>query len=142
MPPASADACVVDTHSWLFAATGAHDRLGRRARRVLERATTAYVPAIALWEVAMLAERGRIALDRPLADWLAIASSDAPFAIQALTPAIAARAVAVGAAGFPPDPADRLIYATAGELDVPLLSADGRISAFERSRRDRRVVWD
>lgn len=142
MPPASSGPCVVDTHAWLYAATGAPERLGRRARAALERATTAYVPAIALWEVAMLAERGRISLDRPLADWLATASAAAPFAVQPLTPAIAARTVELSASGFPADPADRLVYATACELGAPLISADRRIGAFDATRRDRRIVWD
>lgn len=142
MPPASTGRCVVDTHAWLFAATGATERLGRGARRTLERATTAYVPAISLWEVAMLAERGRISLDRPLRDWLAMATTAPPFAVQALTPAIAARCLDLGAAGFPPDPADRLIYATACDLEAPLLTADRRIGGFDAKRPARRVLWD
>jgi len=142
MPPADAGSCVVDTHAWLYAATGAGDRLGRRARRMLAQATTAYVPAIALWEVAMLAERGRISLDRPLRDWLAMASTAAPFVVQPLTAGIAATTADLPATGFPADPADRLVYATACDLDVPLLTADRRIRAYEARRRDRRVVWE
>lgn len=102
----------------------------------------ALVPAISLWEVAMLFERGRIRLDRPVDDWLEMATSTAPFTLQPLTARIAATTADLGARGFRPEPADRLIYATATVLDAPLLSADRRMRAFERGRRDRRIVWD
>jgi PIN domain nuclease of toxin-antitoxin system len=51
----------------------------------------------------------------------------------------------LGEEGFHADHADRLIYATARVLDLPLLTGDERIRQFERSRpktRTRHVIWD
>lgn len=141
MPRADA-ACALDTHAWLFAASDGGERLGRRARRLLSSVTTAWIPAISLWEVAMLAERGRINLDRPLDEWLSLATTTPPFALQPLTSGIAAMSAELGAMGFHSEPADRLIYATAVVLDVPLLTADRRIGRFEKGRPARRIVWN
>jgi PIN domain nuclease of toxin-antitoxin system len=41
---------------------------------------------------------------------------------------------------FPGDPADRLIYATARSLRVPLVTKDERVRRFARGG-DVRVVW-
>lgn len=55
-----------------------------------------------------------------------------------ITPAIADAAVALPSS-FPPDPADRLIYALAVEHDLPLVRKD---RAIRESRvRGARVVW-
>jgi len=92
------------------------------------------VPAICQWEVAMLVGHGRIRLDQPTRDWLIVATSVAPFSVHPLTADVAAACVDLGNEGFHADPADRLIYATARVLDLPLVTADERIRQFERSR--------
>ncbi len=72
----------------------------------------------------MLVELGRLRLDRPLADWLALAC----LAVEVLPVSVAvAVEVATLPASFHRDPADRLIVATARVYGLPLLSRDGRI---------------
>ncbi|MFM7247323.1 MAG: PIN domain-containing protein [Actinomycetota bacterium] len=87
---------------------------------------------------------GRLELERPARDWITAAASQAPFAISPLNPDVAVAAAELQREGFHGDPADRMICATARVLDVPLLTADRRILAFDRSlprSRGRRVVW-
>lgn len=48
-----------------------------------------------------------------------------------MPPEVAATCAELGTEGFHPDPADRMIYATARALDLPLVSAESAISAFE-----------
>jgi PIN domain nuclease of toxin-antitoxin system len=43
--------------------------------------------------------------------------------------------------GFHGDPADRLIYATARELGVSLVSKDSKIQDYARERGDVEVLW-
>ncbi len=135
---------VVDTHVWLWAVLEDSERLTRRAVRELERASVAAVPSIAQWEAALLVAEGRLETDRPAREWIATAAVLEPFTIASLTPDIAVEAADLQREGFHGDPADRLIYATARVLDVPLLTGDGRIRDFDRAlprSRGRRVIW-
>ena len=141
----NADACVVDTHTWIWSVTGEAQRIGRRARTTLATATTAYVPAITQWETAQLFASKRIVSDRPITDWLEQAGATLPFQFQPLTAAIAAVSVELALEGFHADPADRMIYATARVLDIPLLTGDTAIRTFELGlpkRARRLVIWD
>jgi PIN domain nuclease of toxin-antitoxin system len=108
-------------------------------------ASTALVPAICVWELAQLVGEGRIRLDRPVLDWVALALAAHPFRLVELSPDIAVAAVELGREGFHADPADRLIYATARAHRAPLLSADRLMRDFEvglGKRVPRLVVWD
>src|SRR5690349_14871069 len=79
---------------------------------------TGMISPITCWEVAMLVEKGRVALDRPLARWVDdLVASEVD--VAELTPAIAAAAGVLD--DFHGDPADRLIYATAAERGLPLI---------------------
>ncbi len=118
---------VVDTHAWLWWQWGDR-RLSVRAGAALDAASEVGVPAICCWEVVLLADRGRIELDRRSLEWLELALSDHATRLLPLTPAIAARAVGFGKA-VPPDPAGRLILATAVEHGAPLVTCDGPITA-------------
>lgn len=100
-----------------------------------------------MWEMALLHARGRVAFHEPdlrIEDWLRTATAD-PFRVVALTPAIAVAAAALEHEGFHRDPADRLVYATARVLDLPLITRDQAIHRFEAGlpKRARRLaVWD
>ena len=84
------------------------------------------VAAISCWEVAMLAEKRRIALDVGTLEWLRQALTISGIKLLELTVEIAARA-----GSLPPDvggdPADRLIVATAIEHGSVLVTKDDRI---------------
>ena len=116
---------VVDTHAWIWWLSDA-TRLGKRARRELETANRVGVPAICCLEVAALAARGRIALDRPPLDWLNDALAVRRVELMALSPAVAVRAAQLPVT-FPGDPADRLIVATALVEGASVVTRDNRI---------------
>jgi PIN domain nuclease of toxin-antitoxin system len=131
---------LLDTHCllWLDQAVA---RMGRRARRLVDAATSAGdlgVSAISFWEVAMLVAKQRLRMSQPLAvwrrEWLQQGVVELP-----LTGAIGIDAALL--AGFHADPADRWIVATARELDAILLTADDRILAWpgRLDRQDGRV---
>lgn len=134
----AADALVVDTHALLWWLAGS-DRLSSTAGRALEAAEAVLVSPISCWEVAMLTAKERVALDRPVATWVAdLVGSGGPAEVAELTPQVAVTAGLL--ADFHGDPADRLIFATAQTLGVPLVSKDRRLhEAGGRERVD--VVW-
>ena len=106
-------------------------RLSRAAERAVEAADELAVAAVSWYELAWLATKGRIAAGVPLRAWLDELSADVRTA--PLTPAIAATAAELSD-GFPPDPADRLIYATAVEHGWRLVTKDRRLREFRHAR--------
>ena len=122
---------VLDTHVLIWAVQG-DARLGPAAARSVEREAKAGgvgVSAITPWEIALLAERGRLRLDRDVGDWIAAALNVPGFRLLPIEPAIAVASVRLPAS-MPADPADRLIVATARHHGAQLLTADRQILDF------------
>ena len=120
-----------DTHVWLWWLSDPR-RLTRRARAAVDAAVAdeaVLVSAISVWEVAMLVERGRLRLRMPVEDWIA-RSEALPF----ITFIPVDNAVAVRSVNLPaplhPDPADRMIVATALLQGCPLVTKDHKLHAF------------
>ncbi len=119
---------LLDTHIllWWFE-TG--DRLTRRERRILTGAgpeAPLLVSDISLWEIATLAELGRIRLALPLRAWLEQATAPPLVRRCGISPAVAAEVAALPPT-FHRDPADRILVATARLLGATLLTRDRRI---------------
>jgi PIN domain nuclease of toxin-antitoxin system len=126
---------LLDTHviHWWSAEP---QRVSRPAREALERADELVVAAISWYELAWLARHERIAVGVPIRSWLqGLASQVRTIGV---TPAIADTAVALPSS-FPGDPADRLIYATAIEQGLRLVTKDRAIRNHEHPRSI--VVW-
>lgn len=125
---------VLDTHAWLWWAASP-DRLSPAAAAAIDAATGLGVSTLSCWEVAMLAERGRIALDRPAAQWVRAAlGADERMRPLPPDPEIAVRAAELGRDGFHGDPADRFIYATARANGATLVTRDEAVRSFDPER--------
>lgn len=101
-------------------------RLGVRARRLIDEATLSdslFISAITPWEIAMLAEKGRLALGFDVAAWLDATLALPGIRLAPISPATAVDSVRLPGA-FHADPADRLIVASARNLGAMLLTAD------------------
>ncbi len=131
---------LLDTHVLLWWLSGG-SRLSAAAAAAIETAERVLVSPISCWEIGMLARAGRIRLDRPIASWIARVFDDRRSAVAQLSPEAAGWAGALDDARFPGDPADRLIYATALEHRIPLISKDERLREFAAVAGDVRVVW-
>jgi PIN domain nuclease of toxin-antitoxin system len=119
---------LLDTHVWLWLVAGSAD-LSTEARDTISIAITAgalRIAAISLWEIALLASRGRIVLGKPIGLWLEEALADPAPAIDPLSPQVAIESYALPD-GFHRDPADRLIVATARVANATLMTRDRRI---------------
>ena len=114
---------MLDSHAvhWWSAEPG---RISRTATKALNEADELAVAAISWFELGWLAEHERIAVTIPIRSWLDQLA--AQVRTLPLTPAIAATAVALPSS-FPGDPADRLIYATAIEHGLRLVTKDRKL---------------
>ena len=119
---------VLDTHVLTWAVDD-DARLGRTARAAVDEAGRAdgiAISAITPWEIALLAEKGRLRLGSDAAVWIDAALDLPGVHVMPIEPAIAIDSVRLPG-GFHADPADRFIVATARHCRAPLLTADGAI---------------
>ncbi len=131
-------ALLLDTHAWIWAA-GDAPALGAKARRLLSRTAAAgglYVSSASMFEITALHTAGRLLLTRPVERWLRESIEHGGLRVVDITPDIAIDAGAIPASALA-DPLDRLLVATARDLDVPLVTGDRQIAGY--ARRSRRV---
>jgi PIN domain nuclease of toxin-antitoxin system len=125
-------AILIDTHVWLWLAQG-NDRLwdtpGYRAILQAKDSGGIFVSIISVWEIGLLASKGRILVRQDYRRWIERALKEPDLRLQTMTPGIALESSALPG-GFPSDPADRILVATARELNIPLATADARILAY------------
>ena len=122
---------LLDTHVLVWAVSGDR-RLGTNAAAAIERAHRSDrigISAITPWEIALLAERGRLRLAQDVGEWIDAALSAQSVDVLPIEPAIAVASVRLPGQ-FHADPADRLIVATARHWGVPLATADQAIAGY------------
>lgn len=113
---------LLDTHIWLWS-LAAPGRLSKRVRAAVTRAENElWVSPISVWELLVLAERGRVKLDDEPRRWVAEALASTPAQEAILTFEVAIRSREVMLAH--PDPSDRFLVATALVYDLTLVTAD------------------
>ena len=120
---------ILDTHVLIWFVEG-DERLGMRTRGDIEAATAPIlISAITPWEIAMLAEKERIALGQNVRSWIADVLTRDGISLAALEPDIAVESTRLPGQ-IHNDPADRIIIATARHHAVPLLTVDKAILAY------------
>ena len=130
-------AAVADTHALLFHAAGGA-RLGRKAAAHFsaceQRKAILYVPAVVVWESALLARAGRVNLRRSVRSFFDDLFSNPAYQPYDLT----AEHVRLGEElRINRDPFDALICAVAVDLQLPLITRDAAIRDSGRVR----VIW-
>lgn len=129
---------VLDTHALVWYLDNPA-LLSPSARALVDRAFGQggiHYSQISLWEIAMLAQKGRIRFTMPWEQWLERVEQTPFMTGVGVTAGIAARSVKLPAS-FPADPADRIIAATALELKFPLVTKDEAI----RGAKVVKTIW-
>jgi PIN domain nuclease of toxin-antitoxin system len=121
---------ILDTHILLWWLKDVPGKLSKTQKQALEeisvRGEPAAVSVISLWELAMLLQRGRVAITESLDEWMRDVESHPLLMILPLTASIAIESVRLGP-DFNRDPADQIIVATARCHGLTLVTADERI---------------
>lgn len=122
---------VLDTHVWLWFVDG-NSTLKKQV--VADITATAMngsllIPAICVWEIAMLQDRGRLTLNKPLKDWINEALDLSGTSLAPLSPDVAIESCKLPGK-FHSDPADRMIVATARIESATILTRDKRILEY------------
>jgi PIN domain nuclease of toxin-antitoxin system len=117
---------ILDTHIFVWMLLSA-DKIPSNIVANIADETVLGIPAISLWEIAMLVDKGRIVLSEPVLPWLKRALLSPKIRLVPISPEIAVRSGALNMHG---DPADRLIAATALELHCALATVDNNLLAF------------
>ncbi len=116
---------LLDTHIWLWSLLEPDRLSGPTAKRLTRPDTELWLSPISVWEAHLLAERGRIELDRAPAVWLDDALRRVPMRDATLTRDVALRSREIQLDHQ--DPADRFLAATAAVYDLVLVTSDDRL---------------
>jgi PIN domain nuclease of toxin-antitoxin system len=126
------DRLLLDTHIALWLDSG-DDRLQPSTRALVDGCWrdggTIFLSAVTAWEIALLVDAGRIDLDLPVEAWIDRFLQRPGLEPAPLSHHAASRSYQLHRLEHR-DPADRLLIATAIELDCPLVTYDKRIARF------------
>lgn len=113
---------LLDTHVWLWS-LAAPERLVRRVRTAITRSDAElWLSPISVWELLVLAERGRVRLDQEPRLWAREALERSPVQEAPLSHEVAIRSREIVLPRQ--DPADRFIASTALVYELTLVTAD------------------
>ena len=116
---------LLDTHIFLWGLLEP-ERLRPEVVTALEdKSNELWLSPIVIWEVLMLAERGRVVLRPDAVTWVRRALEKFPFQEAALTHEVAIQSQLIELPH--PDPADRFLAATALVYGLTLVTADERL---------------
>ena len=116
---------LLDTHVWFWHLVGS-ERLPDGLREALDsRPGDCWLSPISIWELGMLAQKGRIQLGSELRTWVSEALKVFPLRIADLNREVALSSLEVRLPHR--DPSDRFLAATAQVFDLTLATVDQRL---------------
>lgn len=129
---------LLDTHAWVWWVTEDR-RLSTRAGAAIAKALlgqTLWVSFVSLWEIAKKVEKQQLVLDRPIDEWLDLATIREGLHLAELTRPVLVESCRLPS-GFHGDPADQMIVATARHQGALLVTKDRAIRDYEHVH----TVW-
>lgn len=123
---------VLDTHTlvWWLSDSSKLSAKARKAISSQQGEGKLIVSSISAWEMAMLVQRGRLALTIDVNDWLSHVARLEAIRFMPIDNQIAVRSTALPGQ-FHNDPADRMIVATAQQVGAPIVTSDRKIRDYE-----------
>ena len=128
------DSLILDTHALIWVLEGKKTLNNKTVDLITEVSSTGnlIIPAISLWEIAMLSKKEKIKLNQPLDTWMKEVLSLPYMKLANLTPEISIESCNLPG-DFHGDPADRMIVATSRIFDSPLVTRDRKILEYAKS---------
>lgn len=126
---------LLDTHTLIWYLEGSRE-LGIRARGLIEDATRRHgllVSAITAWEIGLLVSKKRIELSKDAIVWVKEALARPGVTLIGLEPEIAVSS-SLPPFEMHPDPADRILVATARRKGATLVTADRLLLALAKKK--------
>jgi len=117
-------------------------RIGRRCRQLIAREEARQgvaVSPLSLFEIAALHSSGRLHLALPVEQWIREALVVSGVEVALFSPAAAVDAGQLSREALP-DPIDRMLVATARQLDAAVVTGDSRILRFAGQTNSVRIV--
>jgi PIN domain nuclease of toxin-antitoxin system len=127
---------LLDTHAWLWWLQPNAREMPEGTRKFIASANEPVgVASVSCLEVAWLVKKGRVALPVPTKEFFVLGIERAGLDLVPLTPNIAARSAELP--DIHRDPIDRILIATALELNATFVSRDTVIATYP----DVRMTW-
>lgn len=129
---------LLDTHVWVWW-LAQPEQLSKAARQAIRRSLGAGgvgISSISVWELALLVQRKRLQLSIDLAEWVAETERIRGVTFHPLNNSIALQSVHLPGS-FHPDPADRILVATARQLGATMITGDVKIQEY----RHVKTLW-
>ena len=133
---------LLDTHVWRWHAAGNDARIGRRARREIDRSAAAgalVVSVASMFELTALSAAGRLQLVPSAESWIRQSIEFGRMQVAEITAAIAIEAGSIPTSALA-DPMDRLLVATARAWDVPIVTRDAAIREYVTAQGGLRAI--
>lgn len=134
MPETSAK-LLLDTHAWIWLVNG-KKVFSAKTLKQLEAAASERrlsLSVISIWEVSLLAAKGKISLSKPCGAWVSDALAATKVSLFELTPDVVIESNFLPGT-FHSDPADRIIVATARLFDATVVTRDDKILDYAQKK--------
>ena len=117
---------ILDTHIWIWL-VDENPKLSAQNREIVRehQGSGLGISIISCWEIAKLVEKNKLALERPVEEWLELALNYPGVQLLELSLPIILESTRLS--GFHADPADQIIVATAKVYRTSLLTQDEKI---------------
>ncbi|NCN87345.1 MAG: type II toxin-antitoxin system VapC family toxin [Candidatus Pacebacteria bacterium] len=122
---------VLDTHALIWWVNDSGE-LSEKAQQSIKKAqvnNAIYISAISIWEISMLVKKGRLKLTMDVETWIDKVLSLPMLNCVDIIPKIAYKSVYLANFNHP-DPADRMIIATALHKGMKLVTKDEKIQSY------------
>lgn len=120
---------LLDTHVWIWSVSEPARLAPRVARALQDRDNELWLSPISVWELVVLVEKGRLALEMAPEEWLSQAIRDLSTREAPLTAEVA---LATRQLRMPHrDPADMFLAATAKVFELTLVTSDAHLLSIK-----------
>jgi PIN domain nuclease of toxin-antitoxin system len=122
---------LLDTHAWIWFISNP-DNLSKKAKIAVNQAVkdeSVLISSISAWELALLVKKERILLKLDVTDWITKSESLPFIKFIPVTNSIAVKSINLPQP-LHPDPADRIIVATALSAGATLVTKDSRLLGY------------